>query len=59
MVSSPSDVLELFLEGLVEPAVQDRVGERRGHPDQVAEGEADSAHLLVLENKRRFVSFKF
>ena len=54
-VISPSDVLELFLERLVEPAVEDRVRERRGHPDQVAEGEADSAHLLVLEKNRRSV----
>lgn len=47
----PSDVLELLFECLVEPSVEDGVRERRRHPDQVAEREADAAHLLVLEKQ--------
>ena len=47
----PRDVLELVPEGLVEPPVEDGVGEGRGHPDEVREGEAEAAHHVALQRK--------
>ena len=47
----PRDVLELVPEGLVEPPVEDGVGEGRGHPDEVREGEAEAAHHVALQQK--------
>ncbi len=45
----PANVLELLLECLVEPSVEDWIGECRGHPDEVAERETDSTDLFILE----------
>ena len=43
----PRDILKLCPEGLVEPAVEDGVGEGRGHGDRVAEAQAQVEAPLV------------
>ena len=48
-VSLPGDVLKFGPEGLVEPSVEDWVGEGGGHPDEMYEGEADAAHRVTLK----------
>ena len=45
----PRDVLKFGPEGLVEPAVEDGIGEGGGHPDEVHEGEADAAYHVTLK----------
>ena len=52
----PGDVLKLGPECLVEPPVEDGVGEGGRHPDEVHEGEADAAHRVALQNgPQRFI----
>ena len=45
----PRDILKLCPEGLVEPAVENGIGEGGGHPDEVHEGEADAAYHVTLK----------
>ena len=45
----PGDVLKLGPECLVEPPVEDGVGEGGRHPDEVHQGEADAAHRVALK----------
>ncbi len=56
VVSSPADILELLLERLIEPPVEDRVGEGRGHPDQVTHGEAYSVELVNLKGSEQLMT---
>ena len=48
-MSLPRDVLKFGPEGLVEPAVEDGIGEGGGHPDEVHEGEADATYHVTLK----------
>ncbi len=53
IVRLPGNVLELLPEGVVEPAVQDRVGEGGRHSDQVAHGEHHAVELVNLNEETK------
>lgn len=53
--SLPGNVLELLPECVVEPAVEDRVGEGGGHADQVAGAEHHAVKLVHLKKGQETV----